>query len=79
MTFHGELKPQKRRSLRRNLGLDAGGAVENSFQNAPLGLANPIYNVRLGVSPVLAGLAISHFAMAGFRCSPAENAEKLHP
>lgn len=43
----------------RHLGLGAGGAVENSFQNAPLGLANPIYNVGLGVSPVLVGVAMA--------------------
>lgn len=43
----------------KHLGLGAGGAVENSFQNAPLGLVNPIYNVGLGVSPVLIGLAMA--------------------
>lgn len=49
----------KPRSLWRHLGLGAGGAVESSFQNAPLGLANPIYNVGLGVSPVLVGVAMA--------------------
>lgn len=47
------------RDVRRHLGLGAGGAVENSFQNAPLALANPIYNVGLGVSPVLVGFAMA--------------------
>jgi len=49
----------KPRSLWRHLGLGAGGAVESSFQNAPLGLANPIYNVGLGVSPVVVGVAMA--------------------
>jgi GPH family glycoside/pentoside/hexuronide:cation symporter len=49
----------KPRSLWRHLGLGAGGAVESSFQNAPLGLANPIYNVGLGVSPVVVGIAMA--------------------
>lgn len=48
-----------RGNLGRHLGLGAGGAVENSFQNAPLGLANPIYNIGLGVSPVIVGIAMS--------------------
>jgi GPH family glycoside/pentoside/hexuronide:cation symporter len=48
-----------RRSLGRHLGLGLGGAVENSFQNAPLALANPIFNVGLGVSPVLVGFAMA--------------------
>jgi len=48
-----------RGSFGKHLGLGAGGAVENSFQNAPLGLANPIYNVGLGVSPVIVGIAMS--------------------
>ena len=43
----------------KHLGLGAGGAVENSFQNAPLGLVNPIYNVGLGVNPVLVGIAMA--------------------
>lgn len=43
----------------KHLGLGAGGAVENSFQNAPLGLSNPIYNVGLGVNPVLVGFAMA--------------------
>lgn len=43
----------------KHLGLGAGGAVENAFQNAPLSLANPIYNVGLGVSPVLIGFAMA--------------------
>ena len=46
-------------SVWRHLGLGAGGAVENSFQNAPLTLANPIYNVGLGVSPVIVGIAMA--------------------
>jgi len=41
------------------VGLGAGGAVENSFQNAPLGLANPIFNVGMGISPVLVGFAMA--------------------
>jgi len=47
------------RNLAKHLGLGAGGAVENSFQNAPLALANPIFNVGLGVSPVLVGFAMA--------------------
>ncbi len=43
----------------RHIGLGAGGAVENSFQNAPLTMANPIFNVGLGVSPVLVGFAMA--------------------
>jgi len=46
-------------SFWRHLGLGAGGAFENSFQNTPLGLANPIYNVGLGVSPVIVGFAMA--------------------
>ena len=41
------------------MGLGAGGAVENAFQNAPLGLANPIFNVGMGISPVLVGFAMA--------------------
>jgi len=47
------------KGLLRHLGLGAGGAVENSFQNAPLGLANPIFNVGMGISPVLVGFAMA--------------------
>lgn len=47
------------KTLWKHLGLGAGGAVENSFQNTPLTLANPIYNVGLGVSPVLVGFAMA--------------------
>ncbi len=43
----------------RHAGLGAGGAVENSLQNAPLAMANPIFNVGLGVSPVLVGFAMA--------------------
>jgi GPH family glycoside/pentoside/hexuronide:cation symporter len=43
----------------KHLGLGAGGAVENSFQNTPLTLANPIYNIGLGVSPVLIGFTMA--------------------
>lgn len=57
MTSSKDQKPSG--SLGKHLGLGAGGAVENSFQNAPLGLANPIYNVGLGVSPVLVGIAMA--------------------
>lgn len=46
-------------SFWRHLGLGAGGAFENSFQNTPLGLVNPIYNVGLGVSPVIVGFAMA--------------------
>jgi len=46
-------------SFWKHLGLGAGGAVENSFQNTPLTLANPIYNVGLGVNPVLIGIAMA--------------------
>ena len=51
--------PTERKNFVRHLGLGAGGAVENSFQNAPLGLANPIFNVGLGISPVLVGFAMA--------------------
>lgn len=57
MTSSSNQKPSG--SPGKHLGLGAGGAVENSFQNAPLGLANPIYNVGLGVSPVLVGIAMA--------------------
>jgi len=50
-------KPSK--NLWKHLGLGAGGAVENSFQNTPLGMANPIYNIGLGVSPVIVGFAMA--------------------
>jgi GPH family glycoside/pentoside/hexuronide:cation symporter len=43
----------------KHIGLGAGGAVESSFQNAPIALANPIYNIGLGVSPVLIGFAMA--------------------
>lgn len=43
----------------KHVGLGAGGAVEASFQNAPLGMANPIYNVGLGVNPVVVGFAMA--------------------
>lgn len=33
--------------------------MENSLQNAPLAMANPIYNVGLGVSPVVVGFAMA--------------------
>lgn len=33
--------------------------MENSFQNAPLAMVSPIYNVGLGVSPVLIGFAMA--------------------
>jgi len=46
-------------SLWKHLGLGAGGAVENSFQNTPLTLANPIFNIGLGVSPVIVGFAMA--------------------
>lgn len=46
-------------SFGKHVGLGAGGAVENSFQNAPLAMANPIYNVGLGVNPVLIGIAMA--------------------
>ncbi len=49
----------KAQSRGKHLGLGAGGAVESAFQNAPLGLANPIYNVGLGVNPVLVGFAMA--------------------
>ena len=49
----------EKKNFLRHLGLGAGGAVENSFQNAPLGLANPIFNVGLGISPVLVGFAMA--------------------
>lgn len=52
-----EQRPPRGSWTRAALG--AGGAVENSFQNAPLNLANPIYNVGLGVSPVLIGFAMA--------------------
>jgi len=42
-----------------HLGLGAGGAVENSFQNTPLAMGNPIYNVGMGVSPVIIGVAMA--------------------
>ena len=51
--------PSGKKSFFRQLGLGAGGAVENAFQNAPLGLANPIFNVGLGISPVLVGFAMA--------------------
>jgi len=47
------------RTLWKHLGLGAGGAVENSFQNTPLSMVNPIYNVGLGVSPVVIGFAMA--------------------
>jgi glycoside/pentoside/hexuronide:cation symporter, GPH family len=37
----------------------AGGFAENTLQNAPSALVNPIYNVGLGVSPVLIGIALA--------------------
>jgi GPH family glycoside/pentoside/hexuronide:cation symporter len=43
----------------KHLGLGAGGAVENSFQNAPLVMGNPIYNVGLGVDPTVVGIALA--------------------
>jgi len=49
----------KAQPLGRRLGLGAGGAVESSYQNAPLGMVNPIYNVGLGVNPVLVGVAMA--------------------
>ena len=51
--------PTLNSDVRRHLGLGAGGAVENSFQNTPMVMANPIYNVALGVSPVLIGVAMA--------------------
>jgi len=54
----GSDAPEKK-DFARSLGLGAGGAVENSFQNAPLGLANPIFNVGMGISPVLVGFAMA--------------------
>jgi GPH family glycoside/pentoside/hexuronide:cation symporter len=48
-----------RRNLLRHIGLGVGGAVENSFQNAPLTMGNPIFNVGLGVSPVVVGFAMA--------------------
>ncbi len=51
--------PAEKKNFLCHLGLGAGGAVENSFQNAPLGLANPIFNVGLGISPVLVGFAMA--------------------
>ena len=46
-------------SFWRHFGLGAGGAVENSLQNAPGGMVNPIYVVGLGVSPVIVGIALA--------------------
>lgn len=36
-----------------------GGAAENVFQNAPLILAYPIFNVGLGINPVIIGIALA--------------------
>lgn len=36
-----------------------GGAAENSFQNAPMALVSPIFNVGLGISPVIIGIAMA--------------------
>lgn len=41
------------------LALGAGGLAENAFQNAPLVLANPIFNIGMGVSPVVIGVAMA--------------------
>ena len=46
-------------SFRKRLLIGCGGAFENSFQNAPMVLAGPIYNISLGVSPVLIGVAMA--------------------
>jgi glycoside/pentoside/hexuronide:cation symporter, GPH family len=37
----------------------SGGFAENTMQNAPSVLVNPIYNVGLGVSPVIIGMALA--------------------
>jgi len=55
----GNLRGRTPRMWARHVGLGAGGAVENSLQNAPLAMANPIFNVGLGVSPVLVGFAMA--------------------
>lgn len=39
--------------------LGAGGAVENSFANAPMVLANPIFNIGFGINPIVIGIALS--------------------
>jgi GPH family glycoside/pentoside/hexuronide:cation symporter len=57
--LENDTPPNPRRRLLRRIGLGAGGAVENSFQNAPLTMGNPIYNVGLGVSPVVVGFALA--------------------
>ena len=57
--LENDAPPNPRRRLLRHIGLGAGGAVENSFQNAPLAMGNPIYNVGLGVSPVVVGFAMA--------------------
>lgn len=56
-----EMNTEKKNAgaLCKHLGLGAGGAVENCFQNTPLSLANPIYNVGLGVNPVIVGVAMA--------------------
>jgi glycoside/pentoside/hexuronide:cation symporter, GPH family len=58
-TLENDAPLPPRRNLLRHIGLGAGGAVENSFQNAPLTMGNPIFNVGLGVSPVVVGFAMA--------------------
>ena len=36
-----------------------GGAAENFFQNAPMAMVSPIFNVGLGISPVVIGIAMA--------------------
>lgn len=50
---------QSQHSRSDKILLGAGGAVENSFANAPMVLANPIYNIGFGISPVIVGIALS--------------------
>lgn len=57
--LENDAPPPPPRNLLRHIGLGAGGAVENSFQNAPLTMGNPIYNIGLGVSPVVVGFAMA--------------------
>jgi GPH family glycoside/pentoside/hexuronide:cation symporter len=47
------------KSLLRRWIYGLGGVSQNTMQNAPVSMASPIYNIGLGVSPVLIGVAMA--------------------
>ena len=61
MEEHHKTAPEDRVSKGKKVAYGFGAIAENSMQNSVTNMANPFFNVALGVSPVLLGIAVMLF------------------